>query len=68
MTTTLECETKIPKVLKETTISMGRNGKVVYKGFPIVDFGERLKYILHDIQKNLKKVGEELEALKMEIV
>ena len=68
MTKILECENKIPKALEKTMISMEKNGKVVYNGFPIVAFGERLKYILHDIQKNLQEDEEELEAHKKEIV
>ena len=68
MTMTLEWETKIPKALEKTMINMGRNGEDVYKGFPIVAFEERLKYILHNIQKNLKEVEEEPEAHKMEIL
>jgi hypothetical protein len=40
MIMTLECETEFPKALKNLMLSMGMQGKAVYKGFPMIGEGE----------------------------
>jgi hypothetical protein len=37
MTMTLKCETEFPNAPKNIMLSIGMQGEVVYKGFPVID-------------------------------
>jgi hypothetical protein len=61
MTMTLKCETKFPKALKNIMLSMGMQGEVVYKGFPVIDEGQEYWWVKLHLYKNKeddhKKMG-----------
>jgi hypothetical protein len=40
---TLKCETEFPKALKNLMLSMGMQGEIVYKGFPVNDEGQEYR-------------------------
>src|SRR3954470_5484908 len=52
LTMTVECETEFPKALKNLMISLGINGKAVYKGFPVMDEGEDYWWVQLHLYKN----------------
>src|SRR3954466_1124354 len=60
MTMTLEYETKFPKALKNLMISLGINGEVVYKGFPVMGEGEEYWWVQLHLYKNKEDNHNEL--------
>jgi hypothetical protein len=54
MIMTMESETEFLKALKNLMLSMGMQGKAVYKGFPIMDEGEEYWWVQLHLYKNKK--------------
>jgi hypothetical protein len=61
MIMTLKCDIEFPKALKNLILSMRMQGKVVYKGFPMMDEGEEYWWVQLHLYKNKeddhKKLG-----------
>jgi hypothetical protein len=61
MTMTLKCDTEFPKALKNLMLSMRMQGEAVYKGFPVIDEGQKYWWLQLRLYKNKehdhKKMG-----------
>jgi hypothetical protein len=61
MTMIVKCETEFPNAPKNLMLSMGMQGEVVYKGFPMMDEGQEYWWVQLHLYKNKeddpKKMG-----------
>jgi hypothetical protein len=60
MIVTLKSETEFPKALKNLMLSMGMQGEVVYKGFPVMDEGEEYWWVQLHLYKNKEDDHKEM--------